>query len=128
MFGLEENITGMVQDPALVVFLVLFFVFILLAYKVVKILVRALIISAIAGVFPVFSNMFFGTAFPITIDSMLWFAMTGAEIYFVYHILVSIGTIAEFVMKPFSKGKMKKVEKVIIVEKKKDNDEKGKES
>ena len=130
MFGLEGIVSGIMtnflQNPTTIIFLVLFFVFILLAYKVVKLLVRALIIAVLAAVFPVFSNMFLGTAFPITLDSMLWFAMTGAEIFFIYHILVSIGTIAEFVTKPFRRGKAKKVEKVIIMEKKKDNDGKKK--
>ena len=125
MFGFEGMLTNIIQEPTVIIFLVLFFVFIILAYKVVKILIRALIVAAIATVFPVFSNMFLGTSFPITLDSLLWFAMTGAEIYFIYHILVSIGTIAEFVTKPFRKGKVKKVEKVIIMEKRKDND--GKE-
>jgi len=49
--------------------------------------------------------------------------MTGLEIFFVYHILVGIGKIAEFITKPFSKGKTKRVEKVIIMEKRKDKDE-----
>lgn len=124
MFGFEGMLTNMIQEPTVIIFLVLFFVFIILAYKVVKVLIRALIVAAIAAGFPIFSNMFLGTSFLITLDSLLWFAMTGAEIYFIYHILVSIGTIAEFVTKPFRKGKVKKVEKVIIMEKRKDNDDK----
>ncbi len=128
MFGLDLDIgsmlSGFTSDPNLFIFLALFFVFILLAYKVVKILVRALIIAVIAGLFPIFANMYLGFSFDITLGSLLRFAMMGAEIYFVYHIIVSFGKIAEFVMKPFGGRKVKKVEKVIIVEKGKDKHDK----
>ena len=120
--GLEGMFSGMIQEPMLIMFLGLLFLFMLVAYKVVKLLVRALIVAVIAGLFPVFANMFLGMSIPVTIDSILWFAMTGAEIFFVYHILVSLGKIGEILTKPFGRGKVKKVEKVIIVEKNKDKD------
>jgi hypothetical protein len=87
-------------------------------------IVKALIIAVIAGIFPVFANMFLGMAIPITVSNVLWYAMTGVEIYFVYQILCGIGTIAEFFMKLFRRGGGKKVEKIIIMEKHKDKDEK----
>jgi len=114
------------QQPSVWLFFLLFFLFILVAYKVVKILVRALLIAVIAGVFPIFANMFLGMAIPITAQNILWFAMMGVEIYFVYHILCGIGKIAELITKPFSRGKTKKVEKIIIMEKGKDKHEKKK--
>jgi hypothetical protein len=117
---------GMLQQPMLWLFFLLFFLFIIVAYKAVKVLVRALVVAVIAGLFPVFANMFLGMSIPITLSNIIWFAMVGVEIYFVYHILVGVGTIAEFITKPFSKGKTKTVEKVIIVEKGKDKDEKEK--
>ncbi len=127
MFGLDGLFSGLIQEPTLILFFGLFFLFMLLAYKVVKLLVRALIVTVIAGLFPVFANMFLGMSIPITLENILWFAMTGAEIFFVYHILVSIGQLGEILTKPFRKGKTKTVEKVIIVEKGKNKDEKKKE-
>ncbi len=128
MFGLDLGadsiLQGFLSEPNLFIFLALFFVFILLAYKVVKILVRALVVAVIAGLFPVFANMYLGFAFDLSLATFVKFAMMGAEIYFVYHILVSIGRIAEFVMKPFEGKKVKKIEKVIIMEKRKDKDDK----
>jgi len=50
------------------------------------------------------------------LENIIWFAMTGVEIYFVYHLIVDIGKLAEIFMKPFRRGKVKKVEKVIIME------------
>lgn len=124
MFGFEGFLTGLISEPNLIVFFGLFFLFMIVAYKVVKLLIRALIVAALAGFFPIFANMFLGMSLPVNFESLLWFAMTGVEIYFVYHILVSIGKIGEFLTKPFRKGKVKKVEKVIIMEKRKDKDEK----
>lgn len=115
---------GALQQPSLLLFFLLFFLFIIVAYKVVKMLVRALAIAVISGLFPIFANMFFGMSIPIDIPNVLWFAMTGVEIYFVYQILCGIGTIAEFFMKLFRRGGGKKVEKIIIMEKHKDKDEK----
>ena len=122
-----DAITGMfqgfLQQPNLFVFFLLFFLFIIIAYKVVKMLVRALIVAVISGLFPVFAKMFLGFSIDITLQNILWFAITGVEIYFVYCILVSIGKIAEIITKPFSGKKTKKVEKIIIMDKGKDKDE-----
>lgn len=117
----------MLQAPNVWIFFLLFFLFIIVAYRVVRVLIRAAIIAIISGFFPIFSNMFLGTSIPINIQNILWFAMTGAEIYFVYHILVSLGKVAELVSKPFSRGKTKKVEKIILVEKGKDKHGKKKD-
>ena len=112
---------GVINQPTIIIFFVLFFLFIIVAYKLVKMLMRAAIIAAISGAFPVFANIFLGMSIPITVQSLLWFAMTGVEIYFLYHILVDIGKIGRFLMKPFGRGrKTKVVEKVIIKERTKD--------
>jgi hypothetical protein len=121
MFGLE-SISGLLGEPNTIIFFMLFIVFMLLAYKVVKLLMRAAIIAAIAGAFPVVANVFFGMPFEISIGNIIRFAMLGTEVYFTYHMLVSIGKIAEFITRPFGRGGAKKVEKIIIVEKDKDKD------
>lgn len=125
--GFLGGIEGILPQQNIWLFFILFFLFIIIAYKVVKVLIRAAIIAAVSGFFPIFANMFLGTSIPITLQSILWFAMTGVEIFFVYHILVSIGKVAEIISKPFKKGKTKKVEKIIIMEKGKDTDEKKKQ-
>ena len=121
--GILGSLQGLLQQPNVWLFFLLFFLFILIAYKVFKLLLKALVIGVISGLFPVFGNMFLGLSIPITIQNVLWFAVTGVEIYFVYHILVNIGKLAEIITKPFSRGKVKKVEKVIIMEKGRGNDE-----
>jgi len=115
---------GLLQQPSLLIFFVLFFLFIIIAYKVVKMLIRAAMIALISGAFPLFSNAFLGTAIPITVGNVLWFATTGVEVYFVYSILVGMGKIADVLSKPFRRGGGKRKEKVIIVEKAKDKDAK----
>ena len=127
-----EFLTGPLQNllgqPSVWLFFLLFLVFILLAYRVLKLLMRAAFVAVIAGLFPVFGNMFLGLSIPVTLNSIIWFAMMGLEIYFVYHILVSIGKLAEIITKPF-KRKKERVEKVIIREKEVENGRKkeGKE-
>jgi hypothetical protein len=121
------GVQGILQQPSIWLFFLLFFLFIIVAYKVVKLLLRALLIAVMGGLFPIFANMFLGMSIPITLGNILWFAMTGVEIYFVYVILCGIGKIAELISKPFSRGKTKKVEKVIIMEKERDRDEKKKQ-
>jgi len=129
MFDLTGGfLTEIIQEPMLWLFFIFFFLFIIVAYRVVKMLTRALIIAAISGFFPIFANFILGMPIPVTLENIFWFAITGTEIYFVYHILVGFGKIAEFFNKLFSRGKEKKVEKVIIVEKSKDKDEKEKGS
>lgn len=126
ILGGLSGMAGFLPQQNIWLFFLLFFLFIIIAYKVVKILIRAAIIAVISGFFPVFANMFLGMSIPITLQSILFFAMTGVEIFFVYHILVSIGKLAELITKPFSRGKTKKVEKIIIMEKGKDKHEKKK--
>lgn len=113
--GIFTGMDGFIQEPMLWIFFLLFFLFIIVAYKVVKILFRALLIAAISGSFPIVANVFFNIPIPITIANILWFAMLGAEVFFVYHILVSIGKFAELITKPFGR-KGKKTEKIIIRE------------
>jgi hypothetical protein len=120
MFGLESA-TGLLNEPNTIVFFMLFVVFMVLAYKVVKLLMRAAMIAAIAGAFPVIANVFFGLPFEISIGNIIRFAMLGAEVYFTYHLLESIGKVAELITKPFNRNKnVRTIEKVIIMEKDKD--------
>ena len=77
------NFTGFLQHPSVWLFFLLFFVFIFLAYKVINVLIRAAVVAIIAGLFPIFANMFLGTNFPVTIENILWFAMIGVEMFFV---------------------------------------------
>jgi hypothetical protein len=114
---------GLLQQPNVWLFFVLFFLFILIAYRVVKVLIRAAMIAVVAGLFPFFGNMFLGLSIPINLENILWFAITGVEMYFVYHLLVNIGKLAEIITKPFKRDKTRKVERIVIKEKVKDKDE-----
>lgn len=125
MVGADSILGGLLQEPNTLVFLGLLVVFVLLAYKVVKIMIRAAMVAVAAGLFPVVANVLLGTSFEISLGSFIRFAMLGAEVYFTYHLLTSIGKIAEFITRPFGGGKKKKVEKVIIVEKEKYKDDKS---
>lgn len=129
MFGADSVLGGLLQEPNTIVFLGLLVVFVLLAYKVVKILIRAAMVAVAAGFFPIAANVFLGMPFEISLANFVRFAMLGAEVYFTYHLLTSIGKIAEFITKPFGGhgGKEKKVEKVIIVEREKYKDDKDKD-
>jgi hypothetical protein len=126
MAGADSILGGLLSEPNTMLFFALLIVFALLAYKVVKIMIRAAMIALAAGFLPIAANVFLGMPFEISLGNFIRFAMLGAEVYFTYHLLTSIGKIAEFITRPFGghDGKEKKVEKVIIVEKEKYKDDK----
>ncbi len=72
------------SDPTMLAFLVIMVIFIVIAYKVVKILAKAAVIGLVAALFPIFANYFLGFEIPITVWNILWFAVTGVGLFFLY--------------------------------------------
>jgi hypothetical protein len=82
--------------------MIIFFIFIILAYKVFQTVMKAVIIGVIAASFPFIANMFLGFNVPITINSILWFAITGVIMYFAYSFISGGVKIVKLVLKPFN--------------------------
>lgn len=71
-------------DQSVLLFFVIFIIFIVVAYKLVKFLFKAFIIGLVAALFPVAGSMFFGLDIPINLMNILWFAATGIGLFLAY--------------------------------------------
>lgn len=100
----------------MILFLIIFFVFIILAYKVFKFVIRIVIVGAIGAVFPFFANHYLGMGIAITFQNVLEFALLAIASYLVYHIVY---TILKVLSAFFSLFRKKKKEKIIIREREK---------
>jgi hypothetical protein len=125
--GAIEGSTGMfVQIMELNTALAIGFLFvlILMAYKMFKIALRAVVTGILAAFIPV-AAVFFGIdiGISISLNNMIWFAIFGISAYLVYaSVNMGLKTV-KLVTKPFGflfKSKPKK--KIIIKEIKEEND------
>jgi|GEM_PF-5006468 len=69
--------------------LVVFAIFLVIAYKLIKIAMRVFVIALLSLLFPLILKFVFKINVPITPNSMLWFAITGVGLYVVYGALLS---------------------------------------
>lgn len=98
------GIIGGVNDIFLVIILL---IFIFVAYKVFKHVVKAIIIGAIAASFPFFAQ-YIGLEIELSMHNILWFGLFGIIIYFVYLGLSIIYKVVKAILSPFG-GSSKKV-------------------
>lgn len=96
---IAEVFSQMQQINTIFLFIV-FFIFLILAYKIFQTLVKALIVGVIAAAFPFIANMF-GMNVPITLSSVLWFAIFGVALYFAYAFISGGIKIVKIVLSPF---------------------------
>lgn len=71
-------------DQNIVIFFVIFVIFTILAYKLVKFVFKALMIGLIASMFPVIGNMVLGMSIEISLYNMVWFALTAIALFIGY--------------------------------------------
>ena len=128
-----DTVVGFLFDFVQVnsIFLIIAFViFILIAYKVFRAIMKALIIALLAGIFPLVMY-FMGAYEPVSLwdmfQTMMWFSLAGVAIFFVYSTMSTAAKIIKAVIYPFrflfrEKGKKEKViirERVVEKEDKK---------
>ena len=90
--------------------LIIFFLFILIAYKIFKTLLKAVIVGIISGFFPVFAYLT-GMTETVTLNQMIWFGLAGISLFFIYTAVSGGVKIISWIFKPF---------KFMFKEKKKD--------
>ena len=83
-----------------IILIAVFLIFIILAYKLFQTAIKAVIVGIIAAAFPFVAN-FLGFNVPLTLNSVLWFAVTGVVLYFAYAIISGGVKIVKIVMSPF---------------------------
>jgi hypothetical protein len=74
-------------DQSILIFFVVFVIFIVIAYKLVKFLFKAFIIGLVAALFPIAGNLVFGLDIQITLFNIIWFAGTGIGLFLLYSIV-----------------------------------------
>ena len=100
-----------------VLLMAIFLVFIVFAYKVFQALIKAFIVGVIAATFPVVANLI-GMNVPLTINSVIWFAIFGVTGFLLYASITGGVKIIRMLMRPFRGLFSKKpVQKIIIREK-----------
>ena len=96
----------------------LLFVMIVIAYKMFKIAIKAMLVGGLAALIPVAAVIFgIDIGIALTVDNMVWFAILGISAYLVYS-SVSMGMrTVRMAMKPFGfMFRNKQKEKIIIRE------------
>lgn len=94
------QIFSQLQQANSILLFIVFFVFLILAYKLFQTVIKALIIGVIAAAFPFVANMF-GFSIPITLSNILWFAIFGVILYFAYAFISGGVKIIKIIFSPF---------------------------
>lgn len=109
------EVTGLIVqlfqlNPAVAAIVLIGFVFI--AYKLFQFAVKVIFAGAVFAFFPLALN-YLGFAVPVTLSSILWFALAGVIVFFVLSAIKTMYKIFRIVLSPFS-GAWGEKKKVII--------------
>jgi len=119
-----SEITGMItglfagiMEMNIILIFALVLIFVVLAYKVVKIVMKAVLFGIIGAICPFFLNYIGIMAIPITLTNILSFALLGMLAYIFYAMLSGGVKTLKMVTSPFrSLFRRKEKEKIIIRE------------
>lgn len=107
---------GQFMQPQIILLFAGFFIFIIIAYKIFKVVAKALIIGLIGAAFPVVMNFLgfsslFGIEIGLNFQNIIFFALVGIVAFVVYYVISGIVKVTKAVTSPFrggGKGKMRK--------------------
>ncbi len=91
-----------------IMFFVIFVIFIMIAYKLVKFVFKAFMIGLVAALFPIFGNLLFDLGIEISLFNMFWFALTGIGLFILYSILKAGWKFLKMLTWPFRRARGKK--------------------
>ena len=112
-----EFLTGLFE-PNTIVLIALLALFIIVAYKIFKTLLKAVMVGTIAALFPVAANLM-GYNIPITLPNIIWFGLAGVGLFLVYTIISGGVKIIKLIFSPLKLlFREKPKQKVILKEKK----------
>lgn len=110
------------QQPDVILLLVAFVVFIIIAYKTIKFIAKAFMVALVAACFPIAAN-FLGFNIEISLYNVFWFAVIGVGLFCLYSIASTGVKILKVITWPF-KGLFKKSPKKAKTPKRKKDEEK----
>lgn len=109
---------GQFMQPEIILLFVGFFIFIIIAYKIFRVVTKALLIGLIGAAFPVvvnflgFSSMF-GIEIGLNFQNIIFFGLIGIVAFIVYYIISGIVKVTKAVASPFGGGDKGKIRKEI---------------
>ncbi len=114
-----ELVLRFVQMNSLFLILV-FVIFIFIAYKVFKAVMKALIVAFLSGIFPLVM-LLMGMYQPVSLwqmfQTMVWFSLAGVAMFFIYSTMSTAAKIIKAVISPFRfMFRRRSKEKVIVKE------------
>jgi len=92
----------------IIMFFVIFVIFIVIAYKLVKFVFKAFMIGLVAALFPIFGNLLFDLGIEISLFNIFWFALTGIGLFILYSLLKTGWKFLKILIWPFRKARSKK--------------------
>jgi len=104
-----ESIAGILGGIAQlhpVFVLLIFILFVAVAYKVFKALIKALMIGVIAAIFPFFAN-YIGISVPTDISTIVWFGTFGVLFFLVYNVVHSVLKAGSSILGGGEKGRIR---------------------
>ena len=127
-----KYLLGQVLQLDTMLLVILGIVLIIVAYKIFKYILKLVFTGIIFAFFPLIAN-FIGLEIPLTIQNILWSALLGIVVVFVYGIISTGFKVTKIILAPFKrKFDRPRVQKIIIREEheekkdKKDKHRKGK--
>jgi hypothetical protein len=81
---LVKGVVGTLPIPTNVSLILFFAVFLIIGYKVFKMLIHILGAAAVGAAFPFVANNFFGMDIPITLENILSFVVAAVSLVFLY--------------------------------------------
>jgi len=122
---------GQFMQLEVILLFVGFFIFIIIAYKIFRVVTRALLIGLIGAAFPVVVNFLgfsslFGVEIGLNFQNIIFFALIGIVAFIVYYIISGIVKVTKAVASPFRGGDKGKIRKEIKKELEKKEKEKNK--
>lgn len=122
---------GQFMQPQIILLFIGFFIFIIIAYKLFKLVARALIIGLIGAAFPVVVNFLgfnniFGIEIALSFQNIIFFALVGIVAFLVYYVISGMVKVVGFMARPFTGSRKGKIRKEIRKELGKDKKSKGK--
>lgn len=89
----------------IVIFFVIFVIFIVIAYKLMKFVFKAFMVGLVAALFPIFGNLFFGLGIDISLFNIFWFALTGICLFILYSIIKTGWKFLKMITWPFRRAR-----------------------
>ncbi len=126
------EVVAQFMDLNMILLFVGFFIFIVIAYKIFKVVAKALLIGLIGAAFPVVVNYLgmqemFGITIELSFQNIIFFALIGIVAFVVYYVISGIVKVTKAVTSPFRGGDKGKVRKEVRKELEKKEKEKEKQ-